>query len=191
MFILNWRIIDLQYCVGFCHISTWIRHRTFINPPPQTSLWCLIPWGSKELDTTEQLTHTHIHTPHTTHTHTQHTHPHTHLPPHPTRWGCHRAPGLSSLHHAANSLWLFILHMVMCMFQCYSINSSHPLLSLQVFQFLSIKPFWTVLACIFFHFSLDLFWLHWLFIAVHGLSLAERQGLLWWHSGYSAVYRLY
>ena len=27
LFIFNWRIIALQYCVGFCHISTWISHR--------------------------------------------------------------------------------------------------------------------------------------------------------------------
>ena len=23
----NWRIVALQYCVGFCHTSTWISHR--------------------------------------------------------------------------------------------------------------------------------------------------------------------
>ena len=27
LFIFNWRIIVLQYCVGFCHTSTWISHR--------------------------------------------------------------------------------------------------------------------------------------------------------------------
>ena len=27
LFICNWRIIALQYCVGFCHTSAWIRHR--------------------------------------------------------------------------------------------------------------------------------------------------------------------
>ena len=27
LFNLNWRIITLQYCVGFCHVSTWISHR--------------------------------------------------------------------------------------------------------------------------------------------------------------------
>jgi hypothetical protein len=27
VFIFNWKIIDLQYCVGFCHTSTWINHR--------------------------------------------------------------------------------------------------------------------------------------------------------------------
>ena len=25
--IFNWRIIALEYCVSFCHISTWISHR--------------------------------------------------------------------------------------------------------------------------------------------------------------------
>ena len=25
--IFNWRIISSQYCVGFCHTSTWISHR--------------------------------------------------------------------------------------------------------------------------------------------------------------------
>ena len=28
---LNWRIITLQYCAGFCHISVWISYRhTFV-----------------------------------------------------------------------------------------------------------------------------------------------------------------
>ena len=52
----------------------------------------------------------------------------TSLPHHSTPRGCHREPDLSSLHHRANSHWLSILHMVICIFQCYSLNSSHPLL---------------------------------------------------------------
>ena len=36
-FIFNWRIIALQYCVGFCHISTWISHRYHTSPPFWTS----------------------------------------------------------------------------------------------------------------------------------------------------------
>ena len=28
LFNFNWRITALQYCVGFCHPSTWIRHRS-------------------------------------------------------------------------------------------------------------------------------------------------------------------
>ena len=27
LYILNWRILALQCCVGFCHISTWFSHR--------------------------------------------------------------------------------------------------------------------------------------------------------------------
>ena len=27
LFIFNWRIVALQYCVGFCHTATWISHR--------------------------------------------------------------------------------------------------------------------------------------------------------------------
>ena len=54
--------------------------------------------------------------------------PSSHLLPYPTPLGCHRAPALGSLHHTANSHWLSILHMVMCMFPCCSLNSSLPLL---------------------------------------------------------------
>ena len=43
------------------------------------------------------------------------------LPPHPTPLGCHRAPDLSSLYHTANSHGLSIFHMVMYIFQCYSL----------------------------------------------------------------------
>ena len=32
LFIFNWRIIALQYCVGFCHPSTWISHRYIYVP---------------------------------------------------------------------------------------------------------------------------------------------------------------
>ena len=41
-FIFSWRIIPLQYCVGFCHTSAWSSHRytrvpLLLNLPP-TSL---------------------------------------------------------------------------------------------------------------------------------------------------------
>jgi len=56
--------------------------------------------------------------------------PPSHLPPHPTPLGGHRAPALGSLYHTANSHWLSIhIHMFMYMFQCYSLKSSHPFLS--------------------------------------------------------------
>ena len=83
------RIIALQHCVGFYHMSMWISHRCPLPPKPPC-----------------------------------------HPPPHPTPLGYHRAQSLSSLHHAANFHWLFILHMVMYMFPCYSLNSSNPLFPL-------------------------------------------------------------
>ena len=58
-----------------------------------------------------------------------------HLPLHPTPLGCHRAPSLSSLHHAANFHWLPHLHMVIYMSQCYSFSlwvSLLPLLCPQI-----------------------------------------------------------
>ena len=46
-----------------------------------------------------------------------------HLPPYPLP-----SPALVALLHAWNLHWSFILHMVMYMFQCYPLKSSHPLL---------------------------------------------------------------
>ena len=49
-----------------------------------------------------------------------------HLPPHPIPQGGPRALALSALFHASNLDWWSILHMVIYMFQCYSLKSSHP-----------------------------------------------------------------
>ena len=49
-------------------------------------------------------------------------------PSHPTSLHCHTALALGSPSHTANSHWLPILHMLMYMFQYYSLKSSHPLL---------------------------------------------------------------
>ena len=56
--------------------------------------------------------------------------PLSHFPPHPIPLGCQRAPGLNFLCHIANSHWVPISHIVMCMFQYYSLYLSHPLLLL-------------------------------------------------------------
>ena len=50
------------------------------------------------------------------------------LPPHPIPLGCLRAPALSALLQALNWHWSSILYMVIYMFQCYSLKSSHPCL---------------------------------------------------------------
>ena len=39
-FIFNWRIIVLQYCVGFCHTTWRIRHTHIHTHPPA---WALFP----------------------------------------------------------------------------------------------------------------------------------------------------
>ena len=49
------------------------------------------------------------------------------LPPHPLSPDCHRALALGALLHVANSHWLPALHVVLHMFQCCSLKSSHPL----------------------------------------------------------------
>ena len=55
-------------------------------------------------------------------------HPETpsHLPLHPIPLGCPRAPALRGLLHALNVPRSSILHVVIYMFQCYSLISSHP-----------------------------------------------------------------
>ena len=55
--------------------------------------------------------------------------PPSHLPFHPKSLGCHKAPDLSSLSHTANSHWLSVLHMVIQILSCCSVNLSHCLLS--------------------------------------------------------------
>ena len=49
-----------------------------------------------------------------------------HLPPHPIPQGHPSAPALSTLSHASNLDWRSISHMVIYVFQCYSLKSSHP-----------------------------------------------------------------
>ena len=53
------------------------------------------------------------------------------LLPHPILQGHPSVPALRTLSHASNLDWRSISHMVICMFQCYSIKSSHPRLLLQ------------------------------------------------------------
>ena len=57
-------------------------------------------------------------------------HPETpsYLPPHPIPLGCPSPPALSALSHALNLDWWSISHMVIYMFQYYSLKSSHPCL---------------------------------------------------------------
>ena len=55
-----------------------------------------------------------------------HPEPPSNLPPHPILLGCPSTPALNALFHALNFDWSSISHMVICMFQYYSLKSSHP-----------------------------------------------------------------
>ena len=55
-----------------------------------------------------------------------HPEPSSHLPPHPVCLGCSRSMTLDALLYSLSLHWSSILHMVMHMFQCYSLKSSHP-----------------------------------------------------------------
>ena len=55
-----------------------------------------------------------------------HHEPPSHLPPHPIPLGWPRESALSARLHASNLYWSSLLHRAVCMFQCYSLKSSHP-----------------------------------------------------------------
>ena len=55
-----------------------------------------------------------------------HSEPPYHLSPHPSPQDHPSAPALSTLPHALNLDWWSISHMLIYMFQCYSLKSSHP-----------------------------------------------------------------
>ena len=55
-----------------------------------------------------------------------HPDPPSHLPPYPIAQGHPNAPVLSTLPHASNLDWWSISYMIIYMFQCWSLKSSHP-----------------------------------------------------------------
>ena len=117
LFIFNWRIIALQYYIGYCHISTWMNHRCtyfpFLLTFPPTSHSILPPPAAPRP-----------------------------APPRPTNrehqiWTASLGTG--------NSLQISVLYVVMHMFQCCSLSLSHPLLppvSTNLFSYvcMSITP---------------------------------------------------
>ena len=57
-----------------------------------------------------------------------HSEPPSQLSPHPIPQGCLSARALCAMFHASNLDWPSISHMVIYVFQCYSLKSSHHLL---------------------------------------------------------------
>ena len=73
-----------------------------------------------------------------------HPEPPSHLPPHPIPQGHPSALALSALAHASNLDWWPISHMVIYVFQCYPLKSSHPHLLPQsptVFSYICVSFF--------------------------------------------------
>ena len=58
-------------------------------------------------------------------THVPHPEPPSHLLPHPIPQGHPSAPALSTLSHASNLDWRSISYMIIYIFQCYCLKSSH------------------------------------------------------------------
>ena len=74
-----------------------------------------------------------------------HPDPTSHLPPHPIPQGHPSAPALSTLSHCIEPGLVIYFHMVIYMFQCYSLKSSHPCLLLQSLKVCSLH------LCLFCH----------------------------------------
>ena len=72
-----------------------------------------------------------------------HLEPPFHLPLHPIPQSHPSTPALSTLSHASNLDWQSISHMVIYMFQCYSLKSSHPRLLPQS------PKVWSLCLCLF------------------------------------------
>ena len=137
LFIFNWRIITLQYCIGFAiqqhESATGVHMFPILNTPPTSlpipSLW-VIPVHQPQASCILHRTwtgdsfliwfYTCFNAIFPNH------------PPAPTSLsipipqGYLSAPVLSTLSHALNLDWWSISHMIIYMFQCYFFKSSHP-----------------------------------------------------------------
>ena len=65
-----------------------------------------------------------------------------HLPPHTIPLGHPSAPAPSILYPAFNLDWRFVSSMILCMFQCHSPKSSHPLPLPQ--SPITVQPLWRI-----------------------------------------------
>ena len=97
------------------------------------------------------------------------------LPPHPIPQGSHIVLALHAQLHASNLDWSSISHMVIYMFQCYSLKSSHPCLLPQspkicslylcLFYFLILFFYWIIVNLQYFRNTAE--WLSHIYIYTH------------------------
>ena len=129
IFLKNWLLVSLifyifiLYFIYFCSILYYFFPSTkfFFN----FLFICLFNWRLITLQYCSGFCHTLTWISHGF-TCVTHPKPPSHLHPHPIPLGCPSAPALSALFHASNLGWWSVSHMVIYMFQCYSLNSSHP-----------------------------------------------------------------
>ena len=90
--------------------------------------------------------------------------PPSHLPPHPIPQGRPNAPAPSTLSHASNLDGHSVSHMVIYMFQCYSLKSSHPCLLPQSPKDCSIHL--CLFCCLTYRLSWPSFWIPYICVSI-------------------------
>ena len=113
---------------GHLYLLTSFIHFPFDYPPPHTLLFVFLIYFNPKLITLHycgDFCHTFTWISHGC-TCVPHPDPPSHLPPHPVLQGHPSAPALSTLTHALNLDWWSVSHMIIYMFQCYSLKSFHP-----------------------------------------------------------------
>ena len=110
-----WHAVVHWVAKSWTWLSGWTELNWFIyfNWRISIILWCFLPYVSRNQP------QVHMCPPSWTPTD---------LPPHLLPLGFPTALALGVPSHSLNSHWSCILHMVMHMFQCYSLKSSHPCL---------------------------------------------------------------
>ena len=100
-------------------------------------------------------------------------------PPSPTHpLGFPRPLALSALFHASNLHWLSILHMVIYMFQCYSVKSSHPRLLPQSPKFCSLHL--SLFCCLMYRVIITIF--------INSIYMCEYTVLVFFFLTYFTLY---
>ena len=100
------------------------KSQTWLSNWPQLN-WIYFNWRLITLPYCAVFCHTLISTCHGC-TCVPHTETRSHLPPHPIPQCCPSAPASNALFHALNLDWWTISLMVIYMFHCHSLKSSHP-----------------------------------------------------------------
>ena len=114
---ISWRLITWQYCSGFCHTLTWISHGFTCIPHPDPPSY--LPLCPIPLG----------------------------LPSAPAPSTCLRLDAWAWAGDASSLGWWSVSHLIVYLFQCCSLRTSHPCLLLQSPKVCSVRK------CLFFCFA--------------------------------------